>query len=138
MQKFTGKEYLQIDIANHYGHGLDKGLFKDRIAWVNAGESILEQLTDQADDYFQYASAVMAYRKAQKGTATGYMVGMDATASGIQLLSTIIGCKIGAVNSGITGNKRVDPYKTATDIMNNILDTSTAYDRSIVKKALMT
>jgi len=113
LQKFTGKEYLQIDIANHYGK--DKELFKDRINWVKAHEEGLEYLTNKADDYFQYASAVMAYRKAQKGTATGYMVSMDACASGPQILSVIIGCKVGASNTGATGQTRKDTYKIVFD-----------------------
>ncbi len=80
MKTYTGAEYLQIDIATHFG--LDKELFPDRIKWVEMHEESLEQMEDGADDYFRYAAAVMAYREAQAGKPSGHLVGFDACSSG--------------------------------------------------------
>ena len=135
MNTYTGKEYMQIEIAGMYG--LDKEIFPVRIAWVEEHEDTLESMEDTAKDYYGYCASVMAYRKAQKGIPSGYLVSLDATASGIQLLSVLTGCKIGAANSGVTGQLRVDPYKTATEIMNGILGTSTVYERETIKSSLM-
>lgn len=132
---YTGKEYLQIEIATHMG--LDKKLFEDRIAWVNMNEHQLEELENKADDYFRYAAAVMAYRIAQKGIPSGYLVGLDACASGPQILSTLTGCKVGAENTGATGQTRKDVYGLVASEMNRLLDEDTHHDRADVKAAFM-
>lgn len=41
MQLFTGKQYLQIDIANNYG--LDKEDWDDRLDWFAQAEGNLER-----------------------------------------------------------------------------------------------
>jgi len=135
MRNFTGKEYLQIEIAGH--HGLGGESFKERIDWVNHFEMCLEDLLVNAKDFYQYASAVKAYRQAQAGEPSGYLIGFDAVASGIQLLSVLTGCKVGAANSCVTGQVRNDPYMIATDIMNDVLCAHKKYDRETVKPALM-
>ena len=127
-----------IDIASHFG--LDNLPFKERINWVVRQEQrdSLEYQELHADDFFQYAAAVMAYREAQAGKPSGYMVSLDACASGTQILSTLIGCKIGAASSGVTGQTRKDVYKDVTDEMESILNKNMDYDGSDVKAALMT
>ena len=136
MQEYSGKEYLQIDIANHYG--LDSGSFQARIDWVNMQENRLEYHEQYAEDFFQYGAAVMAYRDAQAGKPSGYLVSMDACSSGIQILSTIIGCKVGAANSGVTGQTRKDIYHKATKVMNKLIGTDSVWERKVIKDALMT
>ena len=127
---YSGKEYLQIDIANHYDNGLSSKSFEDRIDWVNQHEMVLEDLEDKADDFFQFGSAVMAYRDAQAGKPSGYPVSFDACSSGIQILSTIIGCKVGAANSGVTGQTRKDIYRKATKVMNKLLGTDSVWGKA--------
>jgi hypothetical protein len=82
MQKFTGGQYLKIDISNQFGW--DKESYATRLAWVDEHEAELEELVDEADPkhQFQYLAAVMAYRDAQQGIPTGHLVGFDACASG--------------------------------------------------------
>lgn len=137
MERFTGREYLMIAIANHYGNGVDKLQFRDRIEWVDMHETTLEEIEYDAKDFYQFAAAVMAYRKGQGAEATGYLVGMDSTASGLQMLSVLTGCKVGAENTGVTGTKRKNIYDYCTIIMNNILDSDNEYDTADVKAALM-
>ena len=137
MKQYTGVEYLKIDIATQFGNGLDKVLFEERIEWVDANEAKLEEIEDLAEDYYRYAAAVLAYRTTQKGEATGHMVGLDACASGPCILSVITGCKVGAANTGATGQTRKDVYTINTDTMNEIMGTDKTYKRSDVKDAFM-
>ena len=83
----SGLRWLKIDIANHYG--LDKELWEDRVKFVDENDSILEALADKADEPLLYIQAVQAYRKAQRGLPTGYIVRLDATASGPQIMNTL-------------------------------------------------
>lgn len=136
MQQFTGLEYLMIDMANHMG--LNKSQFEKRIQWVKDNTFQLESLVDQADNPFQYAAAVMAYRKTQAGQPTGYLVEFDACSSGMQIMSAIMGCKIGATNTGLTGQVRQDVYSTVTKTINTLLNTNTVYDKDVIKTATMT
>ena len=136
MKEYTGKEYLQIDIASQFG--LDKKLFEDRIQWVNENENRLEQLEYDADDFFRYAAAVKAYRRAQRGEAIGHLVGLDACASGPAILSTWLGCHTGALNTGVIGQDRADVYGKCTMDMEETLEGNMGeYSRSDVKYAFM-
>lgn len=80
MIRFTGYEYIMIDIANQ--NNLDKLSFEDRIEWVKTHMDELESFADTADKKPLYIKAVMALRKAQKHQPTGHIVGFDATCSG--------------------------------------------------------
>ena len=136
MQSYSPLEYLKIDMANHYG--LDKSQFGGRLKWVQDNETILESFVDKAKEPFEYAAALMAYRKTQAGQPTGYLIGLDACASGPQILSTWMGCKVGAHNTGLTGLVRKDIYMKATEVMDKILGKNSIYDRTLVKASLMT
>lgn len=136
MKQYNGMDYIRIDVASQFG--MDKELFECRIKWVNDNDSDLEMLEEEADDYFRYCGAVMAYREAKLGVATGHLVGLDACSSGIQILSTLIGCKVGAANTGVTGQTRKDIYALATKEMGELLGQDMGTDRNIIKNALMT
>lgn len=147
MEKFTGWEYLLIDAANHYGYSeeygqdLDKLLYRDRIQWTIDRLDYLEDLIETSDKKTrpQFVKAVLAIRSAQRGEATGHLVGFDASCSGIQIMSVLTGCEVGAYNTGlIDPNLRADAYTTTTETMNDILGGSLEVSRSDAKKALMT
>lgn len=135
MKTYKASEYLKIDIANHFG--LDKELFETRIAWVDEYINELESLEDQAEDLYRYAAAVMALRDTQAGKPTGYLVGLDACASGPQIMSCFMRDAIGARNTGVIGQVRADIYTHVTKLMNMLLNAQTEYERKLVKKALM-
>ena len=140
MQTFTGIEYLKIDIANNFG--LDKESFETRLAWVDAHEQELESYVDMADEPPLFLAGVMAFRKAQKGEPTGYLVGFDACSSGLQIMSTLIGCEKTAESTGLVDpNTRANIYGKVTEVMNTLLKNqgitvAPAYKE--VKIALMT
>lgn len=140
MTPFTGWQYLLIDVANQYGH--DKMLFEERIAWAEQHLDRLESLVDQAETKPLYMKGVQAIRKAQKGIATGHLVGFDACCSGVQIMSTITGCVAGATATGLVDpNVRADAYSTMTETMNELLHSqgiSVDVSRKQAKEATMT
>lgn len=138
MQKFTGKEYLKIDIASLFG--MDKKTWDERLAWFDQNQANLESLSSKADSPNCYIAAVNAWRDVEQGKPIGYAINLDATASGIQILALLIGDAKAAeqVNLIATG-KREDLY---TYIYNKMLekapDISSHLTRDMVKKAIMT
>ena len=121
MKHFTAIEYVKIDIANQMG--LDKFPWEDRIKWTNDNEHVLEVFADKADDHMLYTKAVYALRDAQAGEPTGYVMGLDATASGLQVMAALSGCFQTASNVNlINTGKREDIYEKVANEMNKILD----------------
>ena len=135
MQVFTGKQYLQIDIANCFGH--DKWTWIDRIAWVHTNEHDLELLTEKADNKPQYRKAVHAYRNLDQ--ASGHIMFLDCTASGLQIMAALTGDHktARAVNLINTG-KREDVYQTFAEGMNQSLVVKDQVQKALIKKPLMT
>ncbi len=138
MKFYTGWQWLLIDAANQYG--LDKLTFEERIEWTESNINSLEILAnDVGKEKPLYIKAVMAIRKAQQGEPTGHMVHVDASASGIQIMSAISGCEKGADASGlINPDVRANAYKTIMEEMNNILGNPVAINTEDAKRAGMT
>ena len=139
MKFFTGWQYLLIDAATHMG--FDKLTFEKRIEWAETNLKDLEAMADVADSKPLYLKAVMAIRKAQAGMPTGHLVGLDATCSGIQIMSVLTGCIAGATATGlIDPNRRADAYTDITVRMNDILGSANAITvpRDEAKRATMT
>lgn len=140
MISFTSFEYVLIDIANAFGK--DKLLFEERIQWVKDHINELETLVKDADSAPLYIKGVMALRKIQKGLPTGHIVGMDATCSGIQVMSALTGCVAGATATGLVDpNVRADAYTQCTNEMIRLLNSPglvLSVSRQQAKDALMT
>lgn len=99
MRHFTATQYLEIDIATNFG--LDKNTWDERLAWFHDNRSIIESdslesikksLLPQAKDPALVLAGIMAYRDMLNDQPIGYPIGLDATASGLQLLSVLINC----------------------------------------------
>ena len=115
--------------------------FEDRIKWVKDNIDNLEALESGADKKALplYRKAVMALRKAMKGEATGHLVGLDATCSGMQIMSAMTGCVAGATATGLVNpNKRADAYTIVTETMNQQENILVKVPRSDAKSAVMT
>ena len=140
MKTYSGFEYLCIDVANQFG--LDKKLFEERIEWAQTNIDKLEELADQAETKPLYHKAVMAIRKVQQGLPTGHMVGLDASCSGLQIMSAMTGCWAGAEATNLVDpDKRNDAYSMCTENMNKALEAqflSVQVPRGKAKQALMT
>jgi len=118
MNKYTPLQYIMIHVANSYG--LDKLLFEERIEWVKQNGKRLMSLADSADDKALYVRGVMELQRIKNGqTFTNMPIGLDATASGLQMLAIMSGCMTTASHVGLVDpNKRCDAYTACGDTMN--------------------
>lgn len=147
MDLFTGYEYLLIDAANQFGK--DKLLFQDRIQWAKDHMDFIETLVDSVPikERPLFVKAVYAIRDAQAHKPTGHMTGLDATASGLQILAAVTGCYQTALMVNLVDpSVRKDAYTDGTIYMNTLLpadsqitlDGSGYLTREEVKDAIMT
>lgn len=105
MQTFTGIEYLLIDLANHYG--LDKETWDDRISWAKSNLDTANTLK-YADNPILFRKTLRAIDEVVNKQPTGHLIALDATASGIQIMSAIAGCESGCEMTNLidTGTRR--------------------------------
>ncbi|RUT50974.1 DNA-directed RNA polymerase [Campylobacter fetus] len=88
-----GIYWLKVDIANNYG--LDKCSFEDRVNWVDTNiDNILkdpESYIPSAEEPLLFKRAIIAYKEGViEGKAIGHICQLDATASGPQIMSTVM------------------------------------------------
>lgn len=148
MKKFNGIKYTLIDVANCLGY--DKLSWEERINMAliainsitdETGEYIKEELlklANSADEPAHCLSALMAYKDAMKNIPSGHLIGLDATASGPQILGIITedinACKLtNTINTG----KRVDMYKDIYEKVQARLGSNLNITRDQVKAAIM-
>jgi hypothetical protein len=137
MQTFTGLEYLKIDIANHFGH--DKLDWDDRIAWFDANESTLGQNYLKAAEPALAYAAIKAYDDVLEGKPIGYMISLDATSSGLQLLAALTGDRSAAqLCNVINTGHREDAYTLIYQWMLSKIQDTAKISREKAKDAVMT
>jgi hypothetical protein len=137
MQTFTGREYLKIDIANNFG--LDKLEWEDRINWFDQQGSNLPNLITQAKEPALFYAGLKAFNEVQNERPIGYMISLDATASGLQLLACLTGDPHAAALCNVidTGTREDAYVKIYQFMLNNVADKS-AMSREDTKYAIMT
>ena len=137
MQKFTGMQYLQIDIANKFG--LDKQDWDIRLDWFNKNQEKLLSLVPQAKEPAIFYAGVQAWNQAKQGLEIGYPISLDACSSGLQLLSCLTGDDKAAKLCGVidTGH-REDAYSVIYNEMVNSIGESAKISRDDCKDAIMT
>lgn len=135
MQELTGTEYVKIDLANQFG--LDRLSWKDRMFWVNDNRPNLNNLISSAKNPLAFKKALRALVCAERDVPTNHIMGLDATASGIQIMAVMSGCRSSAktVNLINTGN-REDVYDAIAQEMSACMNLEIA--RDTVKKPIMT
>lgn len=133
---FTPMQYLQIDVASAFG--LDRADWSERLDWFENNKHQLKQLVTQAKEPALFFAAAEAYETTVKGLPTGHMVSLDATASGIQILSLISGDRSAARHCNVlnTGH-REDAYSNIDTLMRKVMSFAHV-DRKDSKYALMT
>ena len=141
MQMFSGADYLRIDIANAFG--FDKYTWKERLDWFEVMEDKLlknpQTMVMTAKEPAQAWAGIQAYKNFLAQEDSGYQCGLDATASGIQLLAVLSGCYKTALTCNLVDTgKREDAYTRAYEEMCSRMETSGTVLRDEVKRALMT
>lgn len=139
--EFLNREVIQdptplyIALANAAGH--DKWSWKKRIAWGKQKRITRDiKIPDNCEYPEAYVKAMRALCDWQDGVPSGYMMELDATASGLQVMAMLMGDPQTAkeVNLGDSG-RREDIYQHVADRMNDMLqrqDISKAYTKQPV------
>ena len=126
-----GEPNLYIAIANHAG--------MDHLTWTDRHNWARNQSLDSIDwkEPILGRKAVRALMATQHCMSTGYVMSLDATSSGLQVMAILSGCTDTAAQVNIVDpDKRVDAYTTIAIEMNKHL--SKPVPRKIVKQAAMT
>ena len=136
-QTFTGPQYLKIDIANNYG--LDKLTWDERLAWFDNNEHQLDQLLKTAKEPALFYAGIKAWRDVQAGKPIGYMISLDATSSGLQLLAALT-CdrKAASICNVIDSGERENAYMDIYNAMTAAIGETGKIDPDDVKQAVMT
>lgn len=136
-QTFTGREYLKIDIASNFG--LEKKTWDERIAWFDQNEHQLLSLVPQAEEPALYYAGCKAWEDVQAGRPTGYMISLDATSSGLQLLAALTGDQSAAELCNVVDTgKRQDAYTAIYELMLGLIGDTSKISRDMTKDAIMT
>lgn len=125
---------LYIAIANHAGK--DKLTWSERMDWASKQPNFDDI---EWDEPILGRKAIRALKASQEGKPTGYVMSLDATSSGLQLMAVLSGCRETAkwVNC-IDPNKRYDLYTEVANMMNSKLPKDKCVKRKIIKESTMT
>lgn len=136
----NGYKFVKIATANAYGNTVDKQSYDERVAWVDdnikyildVAETFINeeydtqkrQLFEEADDPWQFLAAcieIYDYHHSNEGEdfKSHFILGLDATQSGIQNLSALALDVEGAKKVNlIKGDKPADIYQEVSDLTN--------------------
>lgn len=136
-RKYSAFEWICIDIANQAGY--DKKLFEQRIKWVLDNFHCLTVLATPQKERPLYVKGVMALFEACRQIKSGHMVGLDATCSGMSIMSVLTKCYKGCwATNLIDPDVRNDAYTLVTDAASSHLGGGMVVSRSDAKNATMT
>ena len=131
-----GLKWLLVDIANTYGN--DKDTTEMQVLWVNQNIDVLEALTEQAESKFEFANAVDALRRHQRGEPVSHMMYIDCSNQALQLYGVLTADYDTAYICNLSsGSTRTDAYAMLAQQL-NIEFTTSIFTRKYCKKALMT
>lgn len=140
MQLFTPFQYMKIMLANTFG--LDKETWSKRLDWADDNYKLIlnkpDVVAEQASEKYSFLKAAHALKAVEAGKPTGYIGGLDATSSGIQLFGALSGCWYTLLaTNGVNGDtdERKDLYTFMVNVMSK---GSTAYTRDDMKEPVMT
>lgn len=91
-QTLTGLEYLMADIACMHDKAFEKKQWHERIAHFGEIDFNDPKTFKQASNPIGLRAALVAMGKAQAKQSSGYLISLDASSSGMQLLSLLVGC----------------------------------------------
>lgn len=136
-RRYSAFEWICVDIANQAGY--DKKLFEVRIKWVLDNFNRLTVLATPQKERPLYVKAVMALFEACRQIKSGHMVGLDATCSGMSIMSVLTKCYKGCwATNLIDPDVRNDAYTLVTDAASAHLGGGMEIERNDAKTATMT
>ncbi|AUV61875.1 RNA polymerase [Pseudomonas phage Littlefix] len=136
MKAYSAFEMICIDIANQGWD--DKKLFEERIQWTLDNFRRLTVIDTPKKERPLYVKAVMALFDCCRGIAIGHMVGLDATCSGMSIMSVLTKCYNGCYATNlIDPNVRNDAYTMVTDHASENLGGGLIVTRQDAKDATM-
>ena len=128
-------EHLYIGIANHAGK--DKLSWEDRIEWTRSSLNTIIDGKIKWDEPHLGRKAVKALLDTIDDQPTGYWMTLDATASGIQIMAALSGCKeTASATNMVDPAVRRDIYQEVTTAINSLCAVPTT--RKVIKKVVMT
>lgn len=134
-EKVNDYDNLYIAIANHAGK--DKLSWEDRIEWTRASLNSIIDGKIKWDEPHLGRKAVKALLDTIDDQPTGYWMTLDATASGIQIMAALSGCKeTASATNMVDPAVRRDLYQEVTTAINSLCAIPTT--RKVVKKVVMT
>jgi hypothetical protein len=91
-QTLTGLQYLKAEVACKWNKALEKKTWDERLAAFETINFDDPKTFKNASNPIGLRSAFMALQEVQSGLPTGYTISLDATSSGLQLLSLLVSC----------------------------------------------
>lgn len=136
-QQLSPTDYIRAEIVCKFDKTYEKATWNERIAKFDT----LNQEFESAKEMYEIASnptglksAMRAYRDILQNKPTGYLVSMDASSSGIQILSLLSGCAKSFNLCGGISEQCIDSYTTLYAAM----DIGGSITRKEAKDAIMT
>lgn len=136
-QEFTPIEYLMMDIAGSFG--LDNKDWDVRLDWFQKHKHDLPGMMKLAKEPALYFAGMMAYEDYLAGKPSGYPVSLDATCSGMQILTVLTGDRLAAALCNvIDAGFRADAYTSIYQSMLVRVGQSGLITRDKTKNAILT
>jgi len=130
MQQLTPLDYVHINIANAF----ETDVHTTWNSRIQRGKELILDAEDNmeiAKEPYLFMKGINSFHKAMAGKATGSLVSLDATASGMQIMAVMSGCEQTAKATNLyPTDKRECPYMDIAQIM--------GMGREDVKPATMT
>ena len=135
MERFSGKDWIKIDIANAYGK--DKLTWKERLEWFENNKNNLSNF--EPDEPARAYAGIKALDQVERNEPIGFMVALDATSSFAQMQGLLLGERMACYLSNVIGSeKRQDLYtylyKKLTD---KIVNCPKNITRAAIKQVIM-
>lgn len=131
--KLTGIQYVMADIACKHDKAFEKKQWHERLNHFAEIDFSDPKTFKKASNPIGLRAAVLALKDFEAGNESGYMISLDASSSGMQLLSIMVSCPISWKLCG--GDENIlDAYSYIYTSMG----VSKTLDRKDVKKSIMT
>jgi hypothetical protein len=134
MQTLTGVEYVMADIACKHDKAMEKKTWDERIAHFKSIDFDDKKLFKVASNPIGLRAATLAYADIINKQPSGFMISLDASSSGLQILSLLVSCPKSYDLCGGVHDTCVDSYTAIYSAM-KVFGVLT---RKQVKQAIMT